>query len=170
MIPRHGLQMDWTACVTWNRRADSCFQHFRRAEYIMMLHKVRVQSTVGVRLLTQGTDHSEYLNSAWCWIHCQMLNQSKSKTKEQGTGPGIGNQQRLGTSVRDRDFQGKRISPCIKVSTSSFHGEDWQRLQLFGGFYIVLNGWLKWTKLNNRGRVNTMLQAQNPVQTWRTFL
>lgn len=46
---------------------------------------------------------------------------------EQGTGPGTGRQQRLNTSVKDRHFQGRRISPCIKVKTSSFHKQDWQR-------------------------------------------
>lgn len=70
-----------------------------------------------------------------------MLNQIKSKTKEQGTGPGTGSQERLGTSVRDRDFQGKSISPSIKVHTSSFHGQDWQRLQVVESFYNVLNRW-----------------------------
>lgn len=121
----------------------------------VLLYRERIQSTVGVRLLTQGTDHSEYLNSPWCWINCQMLNQIKSKTKEQGTGPGTGSQERLGTSVRDRDFQGKSISPSIKVHTSSFHAQDWQRLQVVESFYNVLNRWFNWTKLNDRARVST---------------
>lgn len=73
-------------------------------------------------------------------MHGQMLNQIKSKTKEQGPGPGTGSQQKLGTSVRDRVFQGKRISPYIKVNISSFHRQDWQRLQPVEGFYIVFNG------------------------------
>jgi len=67
-IPRCHLEMDRTASVTWNRRFSYRFQHFWRAEYVVLLRAVTH---------SENTEHgwseadlSEYLNSPCCWIHC----------------------------------------------------------------------------------------------------